>query len=106
MKQMLTTKSLDAMPPATTKRYEVRDRKVNGLQVRVSTTGAKVFYKMVRPNGSRRRVKIGLYPVVSLADTRRHAMEIARDVVAVLDNIVAGGTPTRANRALAVTRPL
>jgi len=80
MKQMLTTKSLDAMPPATTKRYEVRDQKVNGLHVRVSTTGAKVFYTMVRPNGSRRRIKIGPYPVVSLADARRRAMKIARDV--------------------------
>ena len=80
MKQMLTTKSLDALPPATTKRYEVRDQKVNGLHVRVSTTGAKVFYTLVRPNGSRRRVKIGPYPVVSLADARRKAMEIARDV--------------------------
>ena len=80
MKQMLTTKSLDSMPPATTKRYEVRDRKVNGLHVRVSITGAKVFYTMVRPNGSRRRIKIGPYPVVFLVDARRRAMEIARDV--------------------------
>ncbi|WP_258547047.1 integrase arm-type DNA-binding domain-containing protein [Phaeobacter gallaeciensis] len=80
MKQMLTTKSLDALKPATTKRYEVRDQKVNGLHVRVSTTGAKVFYSMVRPNGSRKRIKIGPYPVVSLADARRRAMEIARDV--------------------------
>ena len=80
MKQMLTTKSLDALPPATTKRYEVRDQKTNGLHVRVSTTGAKVFYTMVRPNGSRKRIKIGPYPVVSLADARRKAMEIARDV--------------------------
>ena len=77
---MLTTKSLDALPPATTKRYEVRDQKVNGLHVRVSTTGAKVFYILVRPNGSRKRVQIGPYPVVSLADARRRAMEIARDV--------------------------
>ncbi|WP_207766538.1 DUF4102 domain-containing protein [Yoonia maritima] len=59
MKQMLTTKSLDAMPRATTKRYEVSDQKVNGLHVRVSTTGAKVFYTLVRPNGARRRIKIG-----------------------------------------------
>ncbi|WP_257883907.1 Arm DNA-binding domain-containing protein [Roseobacter insulae] len=80
MKQMLTTKSLDAMLPATTKRYEVRVQKVNGLHVRVSTTGAKVFYTLVRPNGSRRRIKTGPYPVVSLANARRNAMEIARDV--------------------------
>ena len=80
MKQMLTTKSLDAMPPATVKRYEVRDQKVNGLHVHVSTTGAKVFYAMVRPNSARRRIKISPYPVVSLADARRKAMEISRDV--------------------------
>lgn len=80
MKQMLTTKSLDAMPPATKKRYEVRDAKAPGLHVRVSTTGARVFYTMVRPNGYRKRIKIGPYPVVSLADARRKAMEIARDV--------------------------
>lgn len=80
MKQMLTTKSLDAMKPATAKRYEVRDAKTPGLLVRVSTTGAKMFYTMVRPNGSRKRIKIGPYPVVSLADARRRAMEIARDV--------------------------
>ena len=167
---MLTTKTLDAMPPATTKRYEVRDQKVNGLHVRVSTTGAKVFYTTARPNGSRRRIKIGPYPVVSLADARRKAMEIARDVelgefekpsevseetaptlgevipqfielyakpntkdwkgtqsvlrkfeclfknpideikrgdiVRVLDGIVANGTPTRANRALAAIKKL
>ena len=80
MTQTLTTKSLDAMKPATTKRYEVRDAKTPGLHVRVSTTGTKVFYTLVRPNGSRRRVKIGPYPVISLADARRRAMEIARDV--------------------------
>lgn len=80
MKHTLTTKSLDAMKPATVKRYEVQDVKSPGLHVRVSTTGAKVFYTMVRPNGSRKRIKIGPYPVVSLADARRKAMEIARDV--------------------------
>jgi len=80
MEQILTTKSLDALKPATTKRYEIRDPKTPGLHVRVSTTGAKVFYTMVRPNGSRKRIKIGPYPVVSLADARRKAMEIARDV--------------------------
>lgn len=80
MKQTLTTKSLDAMKPATVKRYEVRDAKTPGLHVRVSTTGARVFYTMIRSNGSRRRTKIGPYPVISLADARRRAMEIARAV--------------------------
>jgi len=61
MKQTLTTKSLDAMQPAAAKRYEVRDAKTPGLHVRVSITGARVFYVMTRINGSRRRVRIGPY---------------------------------------------
>ncbi|MDC0738928.1 Arm DNA-binding domain-containing protein [Cognatishimia sp. SS12] len=46
----------------------------------MSTTGAKVFYTMVRPNGSHMRIKIDPYPLASLAHARRRAMEIARDV--------------------------
>jgi hypothetical protein len=38
MKQTLTTKSLDAMKPATVKRYEVQDAKAPGLHVRVVGT--------------------------------------------------------------------
>ncbi|WP_373089201.1 tyrosine-type recombinase/integrase [Sneathiella sp.] len=80
MKQTLTTKSLDAMKPATVKRYEVQDAKAPGLHVRVSTTGARMFYTMSRANGKRRRIKIGPYPVLSLADARRRTMEIARSI--------------------------
>jgi integrase len=170
MKQTLTTKSLDAMKPATVKRYEVQDAKAPGLHVRVSTPGARMFYTMSRANGKRRRIKIGPYPVLSLADARRRAMEIARsielgeydvepeapeetaptlgevipqfielhakpntkdwkrtesvlrkfdglkdrpldqikrqDVTKVLDDIIANGTPTRANRALSAIKKL
>jgi hypothetical protein len=62
MKQILTTKSLDEMKPAAAKRYEVRDAKTPSLHVRVSTTGARMFYTMSRANGKRRRIKIGPYP--------------------------------------------
>lgn len=170
MKQTLTTKSIDALKPATAKRYEVRDSKTPGLHLRVSVTGAKVFYLSARADGQRRRIKIGPYPIVSLADARRRATGIARDiefgvfgheqaqqdataptlteaitqfvdlyakpntkdwkgtrsilakfatladtpldqikrkdVVAVLDGIVASGAPTRANRALAAFKKL
>lgn len=170
MKQTLTTKSIEALKPATAKRYEVRDIKTPGLHLRVSVTGAKVFYLSARANGQRRRIKIGPYPIVSLVDARRRATEIVRDielgifenkqtlqeasapplceainqfidlyakpntkdwrgtrsilgkfatlgdmpldqikrkdVVSVLDSIVASGTPTRANRALAAIKKL
>ncbi|WP_338722417.1 tyrosine-type recombinase/integrase [Devosia sp. XK-2] len=80
MKQTLTTKSIDALKPAEGKRYEVRDIKTPGLQLRVSNTGAKIFCLSIRVEGQRRRIRIGPYPIVSLADARRRATEIARDI--------------------------
>ncbi|WP_321447325.1 tyrosine-type recombinase/integrase [uncultured Cohaesibacter sp.] len=170
MKQILTTKSIEALKPAIVNRYEVRDAKVQGLHIRVSTSGTKIFCVFIRQDGKRRRLKIGSYPMVSLADARRKAMELARDaelgvlqpqeasekqacptlgdkipefirlyakpntkdwkgtqsilskfdpiarkpldeikrtdVVRILDDIVASGTPTRANRALAAIKKL
>lgn len=75
MKQTLTTKSIDALKPATAKRYEVRDIGTPGLHLRVSVTGAKVFYLSARANGQRRRIKIGPYPIVSLVD-RKFAKQV------------------------------
>jgi|TARA_B110000908_G_scaffold165665_1_gene215503 hypothetical protein len=63
LQQMLTTKSLDTMKPATVKWYEVQDAKAPGLHVSVSTTGARMFYTMSRANSKPRRIKIGPYPV-------------------------------------------
>ncbi|MEQ9637884.1 MAG: tyrosine-type recombinase/integrase [Devosia marina] len=80
MKQTLTTKSIDALKPAEAQRYEVRDIKTPGLHLRVSSTGAKIFCLSIRVDGQRRRIKIGPYPIVSLADARRRATEIARDI--------------------------
>lgn len=170
MRKTLTTKTLEALKPATAKRYEVRDAKTTGLLVRVSASGSKVFNYSGRVNGKRRRIKIGTYPAVSLSDARTKVREIQRDIdfgtldlskpepvlarqtlgdivpqfialyakpntkdwkgtqnvlrkfeglykkpideikrgdiVRVLDGIVANGTPTRANRALAAIKKL
>ena len=76
MKQTLTTKSINALKPAAVKRYDVRDAKVQGLHIRVSTAGSKIFYVFVRDKSRRRRLKIAPYPLISLAEARRKAMEI------------------------------
>lgn len=80
MQKKLTAKSIDALPPATGKRYEVHDTLLPGLQIRVSATGNKVWYVATRVHGRMRRIKIGNYPIVSLADARDKAREILRDI--------------------------
>lgn len=170
MRKKLTPKTIDALPPAKEKRYEVRDALIHGLLVRVSVSGAKIWYVTTRIDGRLRRIRVGRYPIVSLADAREQAREILRkvelglplvepeveeeevttlggvipefirlyakprnrdwkgtesvltkfaslndrpidqikrrDVVKVLDEIVAAGTPFRANRALAAIKKL
>lgn len=80
MQKKLTPKSIDALPPATGKRYEARDLLLPGLHVRVSSAGNKVFYLTTRVHGRMRRIKIGNHPIVSLADARDKAREILRDI--------------------------
>ncbi len=80
MKKKLTPKSIDALPPATGKRYEVHDALLPGLHVRVSATGGKVFGVSRRVNGLMKRIRIGAYPIMSLADAREKARDILRDI--------------------------
>ncbi|MEM5474690.1 Arm DNA-binding domain-containing protein [Hoeflea sp. AS60] len=170
MKKKLTPKTIEALPPATGKRYEVQDALLPGLHLRVSATGGKVFGVSRRIAGRMKRIRIGAYPIVSLADAREKARDILRDIelgqydqnspsvfdprlslgevvpqfielyakprnkdwrgtervlqkfsplfpcpidqikradiVRVLDTIIAGGAPTRANQALAAIKKL
>jgi integrase len=80
MRKKLTPKLIDSLPPASGKRYEVRDELLTGLLVRVSSTGGKVWYTSCRINGKLRRIKIGTYPILSLADARETARALLRDV--------------------------
>lgn len=169
--RQLTSKMIDALPPAKGKRYEVRDALLPGLHLRVSASGGKVFYLSKRVDHRMRRIKVGAYPGVSLAVARQKARDILMsielgefdqdepeveevhaltlkevipqfielyaklrtrdwkgservlekfsslydrpineikrsDIVRVLDKLVADGTPTRANRALAAIKKL
>ena len=171
MKRRLTPKTIDALPPAVNKRYEVHDQLLPGLHLRVSATGGKVFYVSKRVNGQMKRIWIGTWPILTLHEARDKARNILRsielgryvekapheeeqrmmtlgevvpqfielyakqrtkdwkgservllkfsslfsrsidqikraDVVRVLDTIIAGGAPTRANRALAAIKKL
>lgn len=80
MRKKLTTKTIDALPSAKGKRYEVRDTVLPGLHIRVSATGGKVWYLAARVDGRLRRIKLGSYPVISLSDARQSAQDILRDI--------------------------
>ena len=54
---------------------------MTGLLVRVSSTGGKVWYTSCRIEGKIRRIKIGTYPILSLADAREKARALLRDVL-------------------------
>ncbi|MFG1325166.1 tyrosine-type recombinase/integrase [Xanthobacter variabilis] len=80
MRKKLSPKLIDSLPAATTKRYEVRDDFVVGLMIRVSVTGAKVWYLATPVKDRARRIKLGTYPVLSLADARDKAREVLRQI--------------------------
>ena len=52
-------------------RYEVFDAKISGFGVRVTPSGNKSFVVFYRQQGRQRRLTLGRYPVLSLADARR-----------------------------------
>jgi len=80
MKKKLTPKTIEALPPASGKRYEVNDALLPGLHLRVSATGGKVFGVSRRVNGRMKRIRIGAYPIMSLADAREKARDVLRDI--------------------------
>ena len=58
---------------------DVWDTVLQGFGVRVSPTGRKVWFAVVRVSGRQRRLTIGSYPAVSLAEAREEARKIIRD---------------------------
>jgi Arm DNA-binding domain len=70
----LTARYLDLLKPQG-KRYEVFDTIVPGLAIRVSPSGHKSFTLYYRHHGRLRRVCLGRYPDVLLADARKTATQ-------------------------------
>ena len=167
MRKKLAPKIIDHLKAPGPKRMDVWDTVLQGFGVWVSPAGRKSWFVIVRVGGRQKRVTIGTYPAVSLAEARAEARTIIRDaqlgvltdpqkapalglgeiiplfvqlyakpknrgwkeserllgkfqvlfskplavvtrsdVVRVLDEIVASGTPYRANRALSALKKL
>jgi integrase len=167
MRRKLTPKLVDNLKAPGPKRMDVWDIVLQCFGVRVSPGGRKTWFVIVRVGGCQKRVTIGTYPALSLAEARGEARkrirdaqlglldlfaefpsltlgeavplfielyakpknrgwreserllgkfqslfgkpigQVARsDVVRLLDQIIASGTPYRANRALAALKKL
>lgn len=69
---------LDTLPlPARGKRQAYHDKKTNGLQIRVTSSGVKTFciYRRVK-NSNPERVTLGRYPDMSIEQARKEAARI------------------------------
>lgn len=77
MRKALSEKTVSALKPAT-KRYEVRDLHLPGFGIRVSPNGQKSMFVTYRYGTAQRRLKLGVYPIITLASGRQKAMEALR----------------------------
>ena len=91
MQKALTNKTLESLKPQA-KRYEVHDLYCPGMSVRVSTQGTRVFSVKFRYGITQKRMKLGVYPRISLGTAREKAVEILRQVDEGID-------PTRRRRS-------
>lgn len=79
MQKALTNKTLEALKPQE-KRYEVHDLLCPGMSVRISTQGQKVFTVKFRYGLAQKRMKLGVFPRITLATAREKAIDILRQV--------------------------
>ena len=79
--QVSTDREIAALKPRD-RRFEVAVRGARGLSIRIAPNGERVFeYRYVAPNGKRRRMKLGLYPALKLADARNKALKLRSTVI-------------------------
>jgi integrase len=91
MQKVLTAKALEALKPQA-KRYEIHDLHCPGLSVRISAHGLKTFTVKFRYGIRQKRLKLGVYPRISLATAREKAIDVLRQVDEGID-------PTRRRRS-------
>lgn len=80
-RQIFTDRQILALKPAE-KNYEIGIADSRGLTLRVYTTGTKMFeLRYVATNGARRRLTLGAYPDITLAQARIKAGSHRVDVI-------------------------
>ncbi len=95
--QILTDIALRKLA-AGEKRIEIWDAKIPGFGVRVSTSGTKSFVLVYRFRGQPRRLTLGRYPLLSLADARELATAVLRNAKLGIDPEAGQQAPPTAHQ--------
>jgi integrase len=80
MRKKLTAKTIENLPEAQGRRYEIWDIALPSFGIRVSPAGRKTWFVTCRIEGRLRRHKIGTYPALSLHEARELALKFLGDV--------------------------
>src|SRR5271167_1820843 len=84
MRKALTAAFVEAVKPQD-RRIDYWDAKLAGFGLRVTENGAKTWCAIYRHYGRMRRLTIGTYPILGLADAREIARRALRDAQLGLD---------------------
>ena len=81
----MTTTSIKALQPDTSRQYVVWDDRVTGLGLRVSPGGTKTFFYQGRVLGKTTKITIGKFGIVTLKQAQERALEWAADMLKGID---------------------
>lgn len=73
-----TVRKLESLKPPVSGRVEYWDRSTPGFGLRISESGRRTWIAMYRHQGRLRRLTIGTFPPIGLADAREQAEEALR----------------------------
>ena len=84
-KSALTDVAIRQSKPVAGRQIELWDSVISGLGVRISPQGTRSFVLIYRSNGKSRRMTLGRYPGLTLADARMLASQSLKDVASGRD---------------------
>ncbi len=74
MAKALTVQAVEKLRPDPTKRLEVPDGLLAGLYLVIQPSGAKSWCVRFRHGGKSRKLTLGPYPALDLANAHRHGL--------------------------------
>lgn len=79
MRKALSARLVESICNSSERRLEIWDTHLPSFGMRVSKSGKKSWFVIVRDNHRQRRITLGHYPVLALADAREKARLILRE---------------------------